>query len=599
MKIASLLIVLACVLAPVCQAQFRSMDGDYQAFKVNRSNAPQGNPAVALQDYQQDSARQLISLVKDAAEMIRNMGEAAFDDFRKPGSHWREGEKYVFVLDPEGTMLVHADTAMVGKNQLELTDVNGKPILRGLMAAATSNPDKPQGWFHYEWPVPGGLLPRWKSSYVQLVKAPSGKSYVVGSGMYNDHMERAFVADMVKSAVQEIEQRGKAAFERFYDPTGPYKVKDAYVFVLDSAGVELVNPAFRNLESRNLMDLKDTKGKPLVKEMFNAVAASDTAWVEYMWPKPGESVSTQKTTYVHKAKLGDSWVLVGSGVYLADAPKDTTATKTVTATELKSFVNNAAAELQKRGDKAFPDFRKKGSKWFQGDTYLFVWTLDGKRVFHAADPTMEGKQVNGTKDAIGRPYGKMFLETVKSQQGEGWVHYMFPEPGDIFPAWKSSYVKRVTFPSGKQYLVSSGIYNMQMGKAFIEDVVNRAASLVQAQGKEAFGQLRDKNGPFYFMDTYVFVESPDGTELVNPAQPSLEGKNLLEEKDVKGIAFVREYINAAMSKGSAWVDYYWYKPGENKPTQKHTYVRKVQHGGETYIVGSGYYEAEKAMATKD
>ena len=65
---------------------------------------------------------------------------------------------------------------------------------------------------------------------------------------------------------------------------------------------------------------------------------------------------------------------------------------------------------------------------------------------------------------------------------------------------------------------------MDMDKAFIEDVVNRAAALVEESGTDAFARLRDKTGPFVFMDTYVFVDSEDGVELVNPAQPSLEGK---------------------------------------------------------------------------
>lgn len=55
---------------------------------------------------------------------------------------------------------------------------------------------------------------------------------------------------------------------------------------------------------------------------------------------------------------------------------------------------------------------------------------------------------------------------------------MYPEPRDSFPTWKSTFVKRVTFPSGKTYLIGSGIYNMQMDKAFIEDVVNHAVTLV-------------------------------------------------------------------------------------------------------------------------
>jgi signal transduction histidine kinase len=137
---------------------------------------------------------------------------------------------------------------------------------------------------------------------------------------------------------------------------------------------------------------------------------------------------------------------------------------------------------------------------------------------------------------------------------------------------------------------------MQMDRAFIEDVVNRAAALIAERGKGAFDQLRDKTGPFVFMDTYVFVETPDGTEMVNPGQPSLEGTNLMDVRDVKGKALVRDYIAAALKEGSAWVEYYWYKPGQNTPSLKQAFVRKVQSGRDTYIVGSGLDIEEKSVA---
>jgi hypothetical protein len=182
----------------------------------------------------------------------------------------------------------------------------------------------------------------------------------------------------------------------------------------------------------------------------------------------------------------------------------------------------------------------------------------------------------------------MFLE-VASTPGEGWVHYMYPQPGNMFPTWKSTFLKRVTFPSGNEYLVGCGIYDMQMDENLIKDVVSRASTLVEKEGKDAFAQLRDKRGPFVFMDTYVFVTRGDGTELVNPGQPSLEGKNLVDVKDVNGDQLVRNYIAAAERHGSAWVDYYWYKPGESVPARKHTYVQKVQSEENTYVVGSGFY----------
>ncbi len=63
----------------------------------------------------------------------------------------------------------------------------------------------------------------------------------------------------------------------------------------------------------------------------------------------------------------------------------------------------------------------------------------------------------------------------------------------------------------------------------------------------------------------------------------------MELKDLKGKAVVQEEIAAATKQGSAWLEHYWYKPGHNTPARKQTYVRKVQSGQETYIVGSGVY----------
>ncbi|HET9429801.1 MAG TPA: cache domain-containing protein, partial [Chitinophagaceae bacterium] len=395
----------------------------------------------------QDETKGLVALVRDAAKLVNKKGEAAFADFRIPGSRWRQGETYIFVLDPRGNMLVHPDPELQGKNQWDLKDINGKHLIRGLVEAATMHPAKPEGWYHYEWPVPGGLLPRWKSSYTQMVKSPTGKAYIVGSGMYNDRMEREFVIDMVKDAVWRIGKNDEAAFQLFHDRTGPFLVKDAYVFVIDPNGVELVNPAFPSLEGRNVLDVTDTRGKKLVREMLQVVQTRGSGWVEYMWPKPGESISTQKSTYVSKARMGNKWVLVGAGVYLADAPKAISSTKKRTAPELMDLVREAAKEFEQKGEMAFPEFRQKGTKWNRNDEYFFVWTLDGIRFFHAANPAGEGLSMSDTKDVLGRPWGRMFLEAGKSPGGEGWIHYMYPEPGDIFPTWKSSFVKRVTFPS--------------------------------------------------------------------------------------------------------------------------------------------------------
>jgi len=542
------------------------------------------------QRYEHEETRDLVALVDDASELVRTRGEAAFRDFSVSGSRWRQAETYIFVLDPEGNMLVHADPALEGKNQLDLMDPNGKPIIRGLLGAATMVSGKPGGWYHYQWPVPDGLFPRWKSSYVRLVQAPSGKRYIVGSGMYNDRMERAFVIDAVTSAVALIEKRGRASLAALRDPTGPFIAKDAYIFVIDLDGIELLNPAFRYLEGRNLWDMTDTQGDHPVRDMIEVARTRGSGWVDYMWPKPGDSISTMKSTYVSRASLAGMPVLVGCGVYLAEAPVEARPAPKFTAAELMALVRDGAELLAQQGEKAYEEFRERGSTWFHDTTYFFVVTMDGNMVFHAAEPAREIHH-DRELDVLGRPITEMILDAGASAAGEGWVHYMYPEPGKVFPVWKSTFVKRVTLPRGEQRLLCCGIYNMQMDKAFIEDVVDHAARLIAERGKDAFAQLRDKTGPFVFMDTYVFVESPDGTELVNPAQPSFEGRNLMSMRDLRGKHVVMEEIAAAMKGGSAWLDLYWFKPGANTPARKQTYVRKVQANGDTFIVGSGIYVA--------
>jgi signal transduction histidine kinase len=545
---------------------------------------------VDLQRYEHEETQALVTLVNDAAALIEAEGEAAFARLRVPDSRWRRGETYVFVVDAQGKMLVHPDPALEGRDELELKDVNGRPIIRGLIQAATAVPGKAEGWYHYEWPVPGGLLPRWKSSYVLLVRSPLGTRYLVSSGVYNDRMERAFVVDMVENAVEQIESSGEAAFPLFHDRTGSFIAKDAYIFVIDPrSGDELVNPAHPNLEGRNVLDVKDTQGKPFVREMLELARASGTGWVRYLWPKPGESISTEKSTYVSRAKVGDRWLLVGAGVYLSDAPKASVIASVMKAPDLMALVRDGAAVLEQRGPAAYPEFRTRGSRWFTDDTYFFVWTMDGARVFFAPDPSMEGQDASDEKDILGRPYGRMFLESAASPSGEGWSHYMYPAPDGLFPVWKSAFVKRVTFPDGSQHLLGAGVYNMQMDKAFVADMVDRAAALIESRGKGAFDVLRDKTGPFVFMDNYVFVETTAGVCVVEPGQPSLEGTNIIDVRDVRGKYLVRDYIDGALKHGAVWVEYYWYRPGYNTPFRKEAYVRKVQIGNETYVVGSGLY----------
>lgn len=264
------------------------------------------------------------------------------------------------------------------------------------------------------------------------------------------------------------------------------------------------------------------------------------------------------------------------------------------AAAVKAFVEEAVALIEREGEKAFAGFRELDSRWFKGERYVFVWGLDGTRYVYPPEPRGEGRNMLGLRDVNGKPIGRWFVARADAPDTAGWVHYQWPRPGEIFPSWKSTYIARAQAPSGRIYVVGSGRYNMPLAPAFVVDLVDAAAQLLRERGRAAFQRLRDPGGEYRFMDTYVFVMTTDGVELVNPAFPSLEGRTLIDHRDAAGKPLVREMIERTDDGGSAWVDYYWARPGTAEQVPKSAYVRRVTVAGEPLIVGAGIYGSQAA-----
>jgi len=260
---------------------------------------------------------------------------------------------------------------------------------------------------------------------------------------------------------------------------------------------------------------------------------------------------------------------------------------------LVSRVEAAAAEVRRRGEEAFATFRRRGAPWFEGESYIVVLGSDGRSVVYPPDPRGEGLNYREFQDLGGKPFGRQILAVAESPSGRGWVHYQWRRPiaGDRRPVWKATYVERVTAPSGRTYLVLSGLYEPPMVKAFVVDAVESAAALLQRQGRAAFAALRDPLGPFFYQDTYVFVLDRNGTLLLNPAFPALEGRSLLSWPDPAERAIAAASLKAVHRDGSTWTTYNWPRPSASKlPERKTTYLRRVvTPGGEVLIVGSGLY----------
>jgi methyl-accepting chemotaxis protein len=123
----------------------------------------------------------------------------------------------------------------------------------------------------------------------------------------------------------------------------------------------------------------------------------------------------------------------------------------------------------------------------------------------------------------------------------------------------------------------------------VEALVNKAAALIDSEGKAAFSEFRVKDSEWLHGDTYVFVYDLESNVLLNPGIPAREGTKVTGLKDVNGKLFHDAMIQTAETRGSGWVDYMSPKPGQTQPSRKWTYVKAVKIDGVPGLVGSGFY----------
>jgi len=154
---------------------------------------------------------------------------------------------------------------------------------------------------------------------------------------------------------------------------------------------------------------------------------------------------------VHGLLAASLLILLPSSALAQAAPLDSAQSRKIVA-----LVEKAATLVNARGKSAFDEFRKKGSEWFDGQTYLFSYDDRANVLLNPAFPKREGTNVSGQTDANGKRFHDLMLETARTK-GSGWVDYMFPKPGQTMPSHKWSYVKRVAI-DGVPGLIGAGFF---------------------------------------------------------------------------------------------------------------------------------------------
>lgn len=135
-------------------------------------------PAAAQERGGKDEAK---AMVDAAIAHIKQAGpEQAYKDFGdKANTTWHKKDLYVFVIRMDGVTLAHgANEKLVGKEQINLKDPNGKAFVQEMLAVAK----KPEGgWVEYDWSNPVTKKIEGKASFVRPEPSING---FAGVGIY-------------------------------------------------------------------------------------------------------------------------------------------------------------------------------------------------------------------------------------------------------------------------------------------------------------------------------------------------------------------------------------------------------------------------------
>jgi cytochrome c len=118
-------------------------------------------------------------------------------------------------------------------------------------------------------------------------------------------------------------------------------------------------------------------------------------------------------------------------------------------------------------------------------------------------------------------------------------------------------------------------------------MVKKAVAFYKSNGREkALVAFSDQQGQFKDRELFLVVLDPKGLVVAHTALKKMIGANILEMKDMNGVAMVKSFYKAVEKSNSGWSDeYVFINPSTQQMEPKKTYVEKV----DDLLIACGYH----------
>jgi PAS domain S-box-containing protein len=246
----------------------------------------------------------------------------------------------------------------------------------------------------------------------ESIQARVEEAHAIASHIYREHIvnkNKADVINLILDALRPI---------RFNQGRG-------YYFATGLDGVEILFADHPELEGKNLLDMQDTKGAYVIRDMIEIVRRDGQGFYQYTWTKPNATGRQfTKIAYIKYIEPLDGFI--GAGEYLDDAAQD----------------------IQKEV------LERIGKIRFGKDGYIFVVSYDGVTLMNGIQPELIGRNLWDMTDANGVKVIQEERRAADNPEGD-FIRYLWQKPSTGRPAPKMSFVKGIP---DWQWMVGAGLY---------------------------------------------------------------------------------------------------------------------------------------------
>lgn len=246
----------------------------------------------------------------------------------------------------------------------------------------------------------------------EAIKSRALEAWTIATNLYEEHHEKTSGAELRKIILDALRPI------RFNNGRG-------YYFATRLDGLEILFADRPEMEGKILIDMRDTRGAPVIRDMIDLVKGQGEGYYEYRWTKPHEEGRDfRKIAYLKYFAPFDGFI--GTGEYVDDVERD----------------------IQREVLERIEQIR------FGQDGYIFVVSYDGVTLMNGVQPDLIGKNLWDMTDPNGVKVIQEERRAAEAPDGD-FIAYHWENPSTKRISPKISFVKG--FPQWR-WMIGAGFY---------------------------------------------------------------------------------------------------------------------------------------------